>query len=47
MIFEESYPNVTSESWSRGGESFSVSGNLDGFGYEPVVHIHDRSAKHT
>jgi hypothetical protein len=40
IIFELSYPNVTSESWSRGGESFSVSGNLDGYGYEGVVHIH-------
>jgi len=27
-ILEEPYPNVTSESWSRGGEIFSVSGNL-------------------
>ena len=44
IIFELSYPNVTSESWSRGGESFSVSGNLDGYGYEGVVHIHGRLA---
>jgi hypothetical protein len=29
IIFEGSYPNVTSESWSNGGEIFSVSGNLD------------------
>lgn len=41
IIFELSYPNVTSESWSRGGESFSVSGNLDDYGYE-IVHIHNR-----
>jgi hypothetical protein len=42
ITFELSYPNVTSESWSRGGESFSVSGNLDGYGCEGVVHIHGR-----
>ena len=34
MIFEVSYPNVTSESWSKGGDIFSVSGNLDGNEYE-------------
>jgi hypothetical protein len=28
IIFAASYPNVTSESWSRGGEIFSVSGKL-------------------
>ena len=34
MIFEVSYPNVTSESWSKGGDIFSVSGNLDSSEYE-------------
>jgi len=28
IIFAGSYPNVTSESWSKGGEIFSVSGKL-------------------
>ena len=34
MILEVSYPNVTSESWSKGGDIFSVSGNLGGSDYE-------------
>jgi hypothetical protein len=34
MILDGSYPNVTSESWSKGGEIFSVSGNLDSREYE-------------
>ena len=36
MILDESYPNVTSESWSKGGEIFSVSGNLNDREYEGI-----------
>src|SRR5260221_10105701 len=46
MIFEVSYPNVTSESWSKGGDIFSVSGNLDGNKYEGFECIHDNRFTH-
>ena len=47
IILDVSYPNVTSESWSRGGEIFSVSGNLDGREYERGLEAFTTTSPHT